>query len=166
MTTALPRAAAAALTAAMPAIAHRPRPAGLPPVPAARPRGVAPDVPVRPAADVVAEELTELLTAEAAAATAEGLLEDPAAPAALATYDGDDSKPWSHRARPESPVGRTAARLADDPGAADPIRRLEARLGRPVVDLATLTDAELHAVTHRLLAERHRRDTFWHGIPA
>lgn len=66
-----------------------------------------------------------------------------------------------HAAKADSPVGRIVARLAADPRAACPLTRLEERIGRPLVNLGDLTDLELHAVTARLLAERHRRDSRW-----
>lgn len=70
----------------------------------------------------------------------------------------------SRAAHPASPVGRTAARLAADPGAATPIHRLEERLGRPLVPLATLTDLELHALTDLILTEKQARTARWLGL--
>lgn len=66
-----------------------------------------------------------------------------------------------HAAHPDSPVGRIAARLAADPTAGDPLRRLETRLGRALVDLTTVSDMELHALVGVLLEEKHRRAARW-----
>lgn len=67
-------------------------------------------------------------------------------------------------AHPDSPVGRLNARLAADPQASSPLRQLEARLGRPLLDLTTCTDRELFTLTEALLVEKHRRDSYWHGV--
>lgn len=68
----------------------------------------------------------------------------------------------SRTAHPGSPVGRTCARLADTgPAARSPIHRLEERLGRPLVDMGSLSDVELHAITDLILTEKHRRAARW-----
>lgn len=77
------------------------------------------------------------------------------------TDPDDDSKAWTRRARPESPVGRISARLAIDPTFNHPLRQLERRLGRPLLDLSTVTDGELAELCGLLLAERIRRDGRW-----
>lgn len=68
-----------------------------------------------------------------------------------------------HAAHPDSPVGRTVTRLAarELPG---PLATLETRLGRPLLDLSRITDAELHAITDLVLEEKHRRAQRWFGL--
>lgn len=74
----------------------------------------------------------------------------------LAAAEAHPYRP-EHLAAPTSPVGRTNA----DPRRASPLVRLTDRMGRPLVDLSTVTDAELHALTDLLLAEKHRRAARW-----
>jgi hypothetical protein len=69
-----------------------------------------------------------------------------------------------HTAKPDSPVGRTNARLAADPEWAHPLRQLERRLGRPLLDLTTYTDWELHGIVEALLSEKHRRAKRWYEV--
>lgn len=64
-------------------------------------------------------------------------------------------RPQSRLAHPDSPVGRTAA------APSTPLSRLAARLGRPLLDLGTCTDTELHALTGLLLGETHKRAARW-----
>lgn len=76
--------------------------------------------------------------------------------AAAAAAQAHPHRP-EHLARPASPVGRANT----TPALADPLRRLAARLGRPLADLSECTDAELHAITAALLEEKHRRAARW-----
>lgn len=76
--------------------------------------------------------------------------------------DPDDDLPaHKRRAAAESPVGRAVAREKLDPSWNHPLRRLEDRLGRPLLDLGTITDAELNELAGLVLAEKIRRDQRW-----
>lgn len=68
-----------------------------------------------------------------------------------------------HAARPDSPVGRTVTRLAQDPQANHPLRQLERRLGRALLDLTSITDHELNELAGLVLAEKIRRDARWYS---
>lgn len=69
-----------------------------------------------------------------------------------------------HTAKPESPVGRTNARLAADPEWSSPLSQLERRIGRPLLDLTACTDWELHGLVEALLGEKHRRAKRWYEL--
>lgn len=122
----------------------------------ARPGASLPDdAPTRPIADLLAADVHPVATGDTAPIPV-------ARPVPPAEYRAEHRA--EHRAHPDSPVGRLTRDLAADPYLTHPLRRLEQRLGRPLLDLATCTDLELHAIAEQLLIEKHARATRWLGL--